>query len=355
MIPRGPDAIAGIAASVAASDFVRASPAWLGGQAAHKEWEHFAILADDVDLLVNFSLCDDVRPGTPLGAETPRVVVLLRERDGTWDGEVENFTCTDAIVRRGEIDLRFGENRLHFGDTFQVTVALRERPIRLALTLRPVTHPAFVPSIPMLDGPPLNWVVVPRLEVRGTLVVDGRNYALDGAPAYHDHNWGHFLWGHDVAWEWGFVLPDDGAVPWCVTFVRLTDRRRTTALAHKVLVWKGAELIRIFRESDVRGEASLDHLKTSAVFKIPRPLALAAPGTLTDVPAGFDTWAEANGDRLECRCVPHDVAQVLIPSETELGVTIFNEVCARTTVRGRIGGEPVEFTGRSVMEFIRYV
>jgi hypothetical protein len=344
----------GIRDAVAASDYVRASPAWLGGPTAHKEWQHFAVLAPDVDLLVNFSLCDDVRPGAPVGGETPRIVVLVRERDGRWDGDVETFARENAVVRRGDIDLRFGENRLLFGDTFEIAVALRERPIQMELSLRPLTQPAFVPSIPMLDGPPLNWVVVPRLEVHGTLVVGGTTYALDEAPAYHDHNWGQFLWGHDVAWEWGFVLPDDSSVPWSVTFVRLTDRRRTTALAHKVLVWKRDELARIFREHEVAGQTALGHLRMASVFKIPRPLALAAPGTATDVPTRFDTRAAAGDDRLECRCVPHDVAQVLIPSETELGVTIFNEVSARTRVSGRIRGESIEFAGRSVMEFIRY-
>jgi hypothetical protein len=34
-------------------------------------------------------------------------------------------------------------------------------------------------------------------------------------------------------------------------------------------------------------------------------------------------------------------------------VTIFNEVSARSTVRGSFGGEAFAFEGRSIMEFIR--
>ena len=50
-----------------------------------------------------------------------------------------------------------------------------------------------------------------------------------------------------------------------------------------------------------------------------------------------------------------DVSQVLIPSETELGVTIFNEVLGRSRVHGRIAGEEIDFSGNSVVEHIRYV
>ncbi|HZR80793.1 MAG TPA: hypothetical protein VFD92_06830 [Candidatus Binatia bacterium] len=368
MLKADPDVAGGraghLAAAIAMTDFLRRSPSSIGGQAGHKEWQHFAILARDVDLLVNFSLCDDVRPGAEPGAETPRIVVLVRERGAAsgrggvaacgWDGDVESFRRRDAIVRGGALDLDLAHNRLRFDDAFHVDVALGDRPIRIALRLRPLTMPAFVPGIPMLDGPPLSWVVVPRLEVTGTLAIGDRDYALDGAPAYHDHNWGHFLWGHDVAWEWGFVLPDDAAVPWCVTFVRLTNRARTLALAHKVLVWRGADLVRVFREGEVRAETALGYLRRPSLFKIPRALALTAPGSLADVPAWMETRAVADADRLECRSEPFDVAQVLIPSETELGVTIFNEVAARTHVRGRIAGEAVEFSGRSIMEFIRH-
>ena len=271
-----------------------------------------------------------------------------------WHGDVENFAGGDAVIRGGSLDLDFAHNRLRFTDAFAIDVELREHPIRLALRLRPTTMPAFVAGIPMLEGPPLSWAVVPRLEVAGTLAIDDRRYALDGALAYHDHNWGHFLWGHDVAWEWGFVLPEHSDVPWCVTFVRLTNRSRTLALAHKMLVWRGVDLTRVFREGEISVATSLGFLRRPAVFKIPRPLALTAPGTLTDVPAWTETTAAADGDELECRCEADDVAQVLIPSETELGVTIFNEVTARARVRGRIAGEPVDFVGRSIMEFIRY-
>jgi len=341
-----------IARAIEMMDYARRSPASLGGRGGHKEWLHFVVLAPGVDLLVNFSCCDEVRPGAN-HAVLPRLVLL--SRTDTWDGDIENFAPEDAHVEGGRIAFAFADNRLEFRDgSFHLTAALRERPIAVRLCLKPLTMPVFVPSTPMLDGPPLHWLVVPRLQTSGVLCVGGRDHVLDGAPAYHDHNWGHFLWGHDLSWEWGFVLPDDAAVPWCLTFVRLTDRKRITALEHKLLLWRGTTLSRSFREGELAVETALAHLPLRSIFKAPRPMALLVPELAADVPRHLETHAAAGSDWLSCRCEPYDVVQVCIPSETDLGVTIFNEVSARAQVRGQIGGEAVAFAGRSIMEFIRY-
>ena len=82
-------------------------------------------------------------------------------------------------------------------------------------------------------------------------------------------------------------------------------------------------------------------------------MALASPRRAANVPAEFAVAGRRRDDWLECRCVPEALAQVLIPSEAKLGTTIFNEVVARSHVRGEIRGESFEFTGRSILEFIR--
>ncbi len=341
-----------IADTIARTDYFRRSPAAIGGLGYHKEWQHFVITAPAFDLLVNFSVCDEVRPGAPTGSELARIVLLVREH--TWDGDVETFASDTVRVDAGRIVAAFGHNLLEFADgRFQISVCLEDRPITLALDLTPLTLPAVVPTVAMLDGPPLHWVVVPRLAANGRLTVGNRAYRLDDAPAYHDHNWGHFYWGNDVSWEWGFVLPEDDAVPWCLTFVRLTNRSRTSTLMQNILLWRWEQLVAIFRDRDLQVYADPAYLQLTRVFKVPRVMALVAPEVPTDVPRSLHVRADSDGNWVECASTSVDVAQVLIPGERKLGVTIFNEVAARWTVRGCFAGEAMAFEGRSIMEFIR--
>jgi hypothetical protein len=343
-----------IAAAIAAADYTRLSPYSVGGRGAHKEWQHFVILTPTVDLLVNFSVCDDTRSVAAPGAEYPRIVLVVN--DGEWDGDVETLHPREVNVRGGRIDFTFAHNRLVFEDgCFHMSVALRERPVALELKLTPTTYPAHIPSIPMLEGPPLHWTVVPRLLVNGTLTVGGRTHQLRNEPAYHDHNWGHFLWGHDISWDWSFVLPHDNQVPWALTFLRLSNRARGTALAQDILVWRDQHMAEVFREQDIEFHTELGFFRPAQVFKVPRAMALVAPELTADIPSGFAVRGRSGRDWIECSCLPHRMSQVLIPNDADFGVTIFNEVTARSSVRGCIAGEDFDFTGRSVMEFIRYV
>jgi hypothetical protein len=140
-----------------------------------------------------------------------------------------------------------------------------------------------------------------------------------------------------------------------MTFVRLTNRARTLALAQGALVWHGPELVAVFREREVAAESPLAYAPVPRPFKVPRPMALVAPESAVDVPAGLVVRAENDAGWIECECAVDELAQVLIPSEVDLGVTIFNEATAAARVRGRIRGETVEVEGRAVMEFIRVV
>ena len=47
------------ARALLAADYLRRSPARVGGEAHHKEWHHFIVHAAGLRLLVNLSLLDD--------------------------------------------------------------------------------------------------------------------------------------------------------------------------------------------------------------------------------------------------------------------------------------------------------
>jgi hypothetical protein len=346
-----PFATSEIARAALRHDFFRRSPFAWGGRGEHKEWHHFCILGAGVDLLVNFSASDDVRDGAARGAELPRVTVLVRTTE--WDGDVDTFAAAQTHIQGGRIHAALGSNRLEFRDgEYHLSVALQDRPVCGELVLRPETTPCLAPNIPLPEGPPLHWVIVPRLRGRGTLRVGTRDYDLDDVLAYHDHNFGHFRWGHAFSWIWGFCLPTSAANPWSLAFVRLSNRLRTRALAQGMFLWRGAGLGRVFRDRDIELRMSREYLEVPRVFKIPRVMHLLAPDQRADVPRWVEMEARADGDVLCLRFDAEHLAQVVLPSETDLSVTIINEVTGKATLHGRVAGEPVAVEGRGVCEFL---
>jgi hypothetical protein len=332
------------------SDYLRRSPFAVGGPQGHKEWLHFCIYGPDIDVLVNFSLVDDVRSSAEPGAELARITILVRE--DRWDGDVDLYQAQDVRAPGGGLLVVFGDNSVDYRDgAYHISATLRERPISIRLTLRPATMPSLANNIQLDDGPPINWLVVPRLVASGVVTVGARAHRLDGALAYHDHNWGHFAWGRDFAWEWGFGLPDDNEVPWSLVFVRLTNRAHTRAFMQAIFLWKGVQQHRVLRAGDV--EVSREgYLRPGRVHKIPRVMALVSPSTLTDVPRRLDVRAEGDGDSLRCHFDAVDLAQVVIPNDHNLGVTIINEVSGRVQLAGVVRGEAVRMEGRAIFEFL---
>ncbi|MSP60184.1 MAG: hypothetical protein EXR72_07545 [Myxococcales bacterium] len=330
------------------------------GATPHKEWFHFCVLSPGLDLFINYSLMEAEIPGLPAPRESARVCVLVRT-DAGWDGDVDTIASHDTVIRRSGIDATFGPSRMRFHEgAFELTAKLCDRPIELALTLVPLTMPLMRPNTPLEAGP-LHWLVVPRLSARGTVRVGERTFPLDEAPAYHDHNWGRFRWGQDFAWQWGFALPTLPESPYCLAFVRLCNRARTSDLGHGLFLWKGGVQRRIFREGEVqitpRGWFAPPRPSTAhgtGIAKFPRPLALLAPEQRTDVPRTLDIEASARGDFVRCRFETEDLAQIIIPDDNDFGITVINEVRGRLVMEGEVAGEPVEMEGRSVFEFLSH-
>lgn len=342
-----------IARAVWRSDYIRRSPFNVGGAGAHKEWLHFVVHAGEVDLLVNFSLVDDTRPQAHAGTEYPRLVVLVRA--GSWDGDIELFEPEEAWVRGGGIEIRYGPSSVRFdGEHYHIRVRMRRRPIEIDLRLRPTSLPALSNNIRLeLDDRPINWMVLPRLAASGSARIEGETYHFHEVPAYHDHNWGHFFWGRDFAWEWGFSLPETPGVPWSAVFVRLSDRGQTRALTQGLFLWKREGHRRIFRAHEMV-IAPRGLLRPERIFKLPRIANLISPGSAADVPAELEARAEADGDWLQVRFVAEDLAQVCIPNDTDdAGMTVINEVTGALQLRGEVRGEGVELVGRGMFEFVR--
>jgi len=336
--------------AIQSRDYLRRRAITDGGAPAHKEWLHFAVYGHSVDVLVNFSLVDDVGSRAPRGAELARITCLLK--DGSWDGDVELCPSEEVRVMGGSIDLDLGPSHVRFVEgAYHLRVRLRGRPIEIDLVLEPEVFPVETNNVVIDDSPPMNWVVIPRLRASGVVRIAGRVHALVDAPAYHDHNWGSFGWGKNFAWEWGYALPSGGASPYSVAFVRLSDRGRRCALMQGIFLWRGDRKHRLFRDQNVsvRYEGLL---RPTSVFKLPRVASLVHPGTATDVPQALHFSGSEGDDWLHVEFTSEDVAQIVIPNDSDLEMTIINEVMGTSRVTGVVSGERIDIRGRSICEFL---
>lgn len=327
---------------------------FLGGAhgPSHREWLHFCVHDDEVDLLVNFSAftsTDASQEARPI----PRLTLLARDARG-WHGAVESYGFSEGGLPGGTFGAWMPGGRAELdGDDVVLEVAL-ERPrilVELRLTPRAVASPTH--NVTIDRSPPLNWLVMPRLSATGYVWLEDRCYSLRAAPAYHDHNWGAFRWGADFRWEWGYVLPRarDGSNPWTIIAVRLTNRSRTSLLEQGVLVWHGAELVRTFRGHLVTVSAE-GHLGRAPTIRIPTPLALVAGGRATDVPRRLTFEGRDGADEIRVDFQPESVAQILVPDDTGPTLTVVNEVSCRARVVGRIEGLALDFHGGGFVELL---
>jgi hypothetical protein len=327
----------------------RPAQRWLS-ERGHKEWHHFCAATGELDVIVNFSLFDDLRHAARLGDELARITCLVRVA-GVWEGDVEVHPSDSVRVQRGSPDMSFGENSIAFRDgAYQLRVQLRQREVRAELSFRPLAFPTNVNNVSISDCPPIHWLVVPRLEVTGTVEVGGRTHRVD-ALGYHDHNWGYFRWGKNFAWEWGSAQPKDRSHPWTLAYSRLTNRAHTSDLMQGLLLWKNQRPARTFQDHELRVWHE-GFLRPRRVLRVPRIMNLVATAGATNVPAHLHIEAASRCDRFECVFHADDLCQVVIPNDDDLGLTVINEVSGRLRAHGNIAGEELALETSTVFEFL---
>lgn len=355
-----------IATSIARTNFVRrtstAIPAT--GSSGHREWLHFSVTAPNgLTLIVNLSLTDDMRPvsrGMTLEQRRPergRLVVLVHDANvASWAGGAEEIDPGQIEARAGSIFLRLGTSQIEFDrGRFRVSGALRDRSVEFDVELSPTSFPSLASNVSL--GPsedPIHWVVVPRLVVRrGSVSVAGVVTSLDGALAYHDHNWGHFS-HRDFAWQWGHGFPriaDANKNPFSVVFTRLLNGTRSDVFMQALLLWRGCRQERVFREDEIQVHSE-GFLRRPA-FTVPKIGRLLAGGRTNDIPRHFFFVARGHGDELRGEVVTNDVAEIVVPNDHDLETTLIREVVSRIHVAGHVRGERVAIDdGVAVFEWI---
>lgn len=318
---------------------------------SYKEWLHFCVRLPELEhghLLVNLSFTE--RALGRVTVCTPRLIVLAH--DGEWVGSVEAFGDESASAPAGTLDVRFGSTRVRWVDgAYQLS--LHTEHVRGELRLRPATLPTVKSSVSLAPGHAMHWVAVPRLAATGWVQIKKRRFRLNEALAYHDHNWGHFRWGRDLSWEWGFVHPSDPNCPWTVIFVRVSDGQRHRTLSQGALVWKNDSHVRTFQnhELSLRCEGCLVGLRP---LTLPGSLGLLVPGAASGVPESLTLTAQGLDDELTLSFEPSSFARIALPSDSDpLGVVLLNETTGRARLRGRTRAGEIELEGSAVVEMVR--
>ena len=193
-------------------------------------------------------------------------------------------------------------------------------------------------------------ILAPRLTAEGEARIGARRYAIRQAPAYHDRNWGHFVWGGGFAREWATILPADTRNPWCLIYSRIASRDQGVTLSQSLVVCRRDVPARRFYGRDL----SIAHyglLRRRRPLQIPRGAALAVQGGIVDVPERMSVEAKGYGDELRIELDLDDFAQIIAPNDDWPGLTALSEATGRATISGRLGSEVLRFDARAQIEF----
>lgn len=310
-----------------------------------REWLHFVVSDGRFDVLVNFSVVQG-----PRGPEG-NVLLLARDREGSrWEGDLDDHEVGPADVGGGRIRLHLGGCHVDHDGRFYVRARCRRRPLALDLCLDAEAMPYLVHNVALGEGASVSWLVAPRLRATGALRWGDRVVRLDGATAYHDHNWGRFR-GADLRWEWGCSLAPEGPGDALSAVLVRVFEPGGRAASQGLVVWEGAHRRALFRGDEV-SFAGEGWLRASQGLRVPRSLSLLAPGPPTDVPARLAVRAEAGGDALRGAFIAEDVARVLVPHDGDLGTTVIHEAVGRMRLDGALGGRAVALDAPAFCEFL---
>ncbi len=195
----------------------------------------------------------------------------------------------------------------------------------------------------------IGWRAVPALSVSGSLQDGGLTIDLDGAIAYHDHNWGRWRWGEDIGWEWLAWPSDRGAI----VMSRSTDRAHRAGIPYVCVAlperrgWRnhsyGGSSIRVEFPSWRRGCDS----------RVPGAMAALNSGRMAPmVPSAVEIAVNDGFDRFNATMRVDHVIQVIVAEPCGFGYSFIHELFGRFEVGGCCDGQVFEFTGQGVFEYV---
>ena len=328
-------------------DFLRPPPPFDPSAPAYKDWLHLNIIdhTSRSVALVNVSL-----HGAPSDPRSRAVGTALVHVAGIgWLGNLEVIGLLEAALGVSSIGLR---NVGLTVDPLTAHVAASVRDGQGAFDLRadatPDCRPILVEQHLPLGRGWISWYAVPRLNVSGTWTAGGMTRTLNGASAYHDHNWGRWHWGDDFGWEWACLLaPQPGP---CFVLSRTTDRAHLHCGPPSLTVCMG-DLHRTFRGSSVRLDYS-GQLE-QPLRRLPGALAaLHQDRAQPRLPGRLEVRVDDGIDRFRISFQPRAAAQLVAADPIVRGYGFIHELPGEFVCSGRVGATSIDGEGLGVLEHV---
>jgi len=238
------------------------------GDSTWAEWHYFNVVLDE-DRWLYLTFLVGGRVGTP-GKWGGQVLLTIRDADGTHRSLTRDFPDREVRFDTASPDLSFGDGAVveQAGGVYRVRAGAGGA--RVDLRIRPDPTRYFPPA--SLGGSGLiSGYTVPALFARaeGEVCLPGCE-SVEGAAAYHDHNWG--VW-RDVSWEWGAasnerlsllygVVRGDSTPADAPLFAYLVDRRGVRGL---------------FRPREIRFPATREVRRGEATLRVPTRIEMEDP------------------------------------------------------------------------------
>ena len=212
-----------VAGTRAAADVLR--PPWPTDPSAvaYKDWLHLNFFDHSTGSvgLINVSL-----HGAPADHRSRAVGAALVHVPGNgWIGNLDVCAIDEAHVGVSSVALEQVALAADVRDgTLRASVRMPTDALHATLEATPLSRPIDIERQFPFGRGWISWFVVPQLSLRGEIQAGDTSLDIAATTAYHDHNWGRWHWGDDVAWDWAaFSAPAPGPT---IVIGRTTDRER---------------------------------------------------------------------------------------------------------------------------------
>jgi hypothetical protein len=316
-------------------------------RASWGEWHYFNVVSPSGDqwAFITLMLAGDV----PRGEWGGQVLVTLhgRGRPARRFSTRIPRTAVHYDTTRADLDVGASTVRLTDDGHYRVhVVAPSEQggaPITVDLEVAPAPRQYF-PGANIASGELVSGYAVPALrgDAQGAICVGTMCERYDGAPAYHDHNWG--LW-RQVNWEWGAARA--GSYAFLYGRVQPTDRDAASAPIFFYLT-DSLGFRALFRPTNVKYE------DTRAIVANGTRLMVPARALMTDI-RGNDTLSV---ELVVDDAVATDTRKALVERGDRSGAAAlakpwFVQMHGAVHLRGRVGGAVIKADGAGFFETYR--